>query len=191
MMVRKAHISDAEFVAECLLLAMENIVYAFIGICDRDKALEFMQYFAGRPNNQYSYENCWVAIEKGRIVAVVNIYNGADLQKLRTPVLDYIEKQYNRKLVPEDETQAGEYYIDTLGVFPEYQGKGVGTILLNFLKNEYAEKRSEMLGLLVDENNPLAKKLYLKLGFKLVDKKTLMGKKMEHLQFDMGGNFFK
>lgn len=83
---------------------------------------------------------------------------------------------------PEDETSQGEWYIDTLGVHPNQQGKGVGSLLLNYLIEERVTKLQQTLGLLVDLDNPNAKRLYLKLGFKSVGEKTLAGKQMDHLQ---------
>ncbi len=174
--------ADAEQLAHCLLLAMEDIVYKFIGVNDSEKAFDFMHHFTQLEANQYSYGNCWVACVENKVVAAINIYNGADLKKLRKPVLDYLSLNFNRYITPENETQAGEYYIDTLGVLLEFQGKGIGTKLLQHVIEEFILQRGETLGLLVDVDNPKAKKLYLKLGFKPVGKKTLMGKPMEHLQ---------
>jgi ribosomal protein S18 acetylase RimI-like enzyme len=76
----------------------------------------------------------------------------------------------------------GEFYIDSLGVAANQQGKGIGSKLLLFLIDEYVTINQKTLGLLVDEENPAAKKLYLKLGFKTVGKKTLVGKNLEQLQ---------
>jgi ribosomal protein S18 acetylase RimI-like enzyme len=70
-----------------------------------------------------------------------------------------------------------------MAVSPHQQGKGIGSKLFDFLIGEYVYKQNETLGLLVDKDNPNAKKLYLKLGFEVVSEKTLAGKEMEHLQF--------
>jgi len=59
---------------------------------------------------------------------------------------------------------------------------------LQFLIDEYVYKSNETLGLLVDKDNPAAKKLYLKLGFEFVGNKTFAGKQMEHLQLK-GNNY--
>lgn len=185
-MIRKATQADSEAIAACLLLAMENIVYSFIGERNHAKATAFMHYFARRKANQYSYQNGWVAEENGKITATANVYNGADLHALRQPVLDYIQSQYNRDLLPEDETGEGEYYLDTLGVLPGYRGRGTGTRLLQFLLDEYVKRQHQILGLLVEETNPAAKRLYLRLGFLPVGEKMLLGKKMVHLQAQPG-----
>ena len=181
MLIRKATLNDAEAIATHLLLAMEDIVYKFLGIKDTEKARQFMLHFAGRNNNQYSYQNCWVVQDEDEIVATVNIYDGAQLHQLRQPVLDYLKTRYNRDVTPEDETQAGEYYIDSLGVTADRQCNGIGSGLIKYIVDEHT-KRGQTLGLLVDEENPNARRFYLRLGFKSVGKKLLFGKHMEHLQ---------
>ena len=183
IVIRKATPNDSEAIAGYLLLAMEDIVYKFLGTNDYNQALKFIRYFVSNENNQYSYQNCWVTEEAGIIIAAVNLYNGARLRELREPVIQYVRKHFNKDFNPEDETQPGEYYIDTLGVDPAMQGKGVGSHLLKFLIDEYVLRQKCALGLLVDEENPVAKKLYLKLGFKVVGRKFLAGKPMEHLQY--------
>ncbi len=49
--------------------------------------------------------------------------DGAKLGQLRKPVLEYIKVHYHKAFKPEDETQAGEYYIDALGVNPDRAGQ--------------------------------------------------------------------
>jgi ribosomal protein S18 acetylase RimI-like enzyme len=182
ILVRKAILSDSKVIAPCLFLAMEDIVYKFIGKEDPDKAKAFMLHFVQKENNQYSYQNCWVAEDNMQLIGAVNVYNGAMLSELRQPVLEYLRSQFNNDFTPEDETQAGEYYIDSLGVNPDHQNKGIGTKLLQFVIDEYVNRHHRTLGLLVDEANPIAKRLYLKLGFKNSGKRVLFGKNMEHLQ---------
>ncbi len=181
-MIRKATIEDKDAIALCLLQAMEAIVYHFIGENNPAEALSFLRHFVKREANQYSYQNCWVAESGGKVIAAVTLYNGADLYRLRQPVLDHIYHHYKQIIHPEDETVAGEFYIDSLGVLPAWQGKGVGTQLLHFLVTEYVQKQKQTLGLLVDNDNPGALRLYLRTGFLPTGEKTLLGKKMIHLQ---------
>ena len=182
--VRNATLNDSEIIATYLFLAMEDIVYKFIGEEDAEKAKEFMLHFVEKNNNQYSYQNCWVVEDNMKVVAAINLYDGALLSELRQPVIEYLRSKFDKDFNPEDETQAGEYYIDSLGVNPNQQSKGIGTKLLQFIIDEYVNKRSQTLGLLVDEINPNAKRLYLKLGFKSAGRKVLFGKNMEHLQIE-------
>ena len=183
MIIRKATINDSEFIATLLLSAMEDVIYKFISKNDYNIANEFLFYFAEKENNQYSYQNCYVVEEMKEVIAAVNIYYGGKLIELRAPVIQYVKTHFNPEFNPEDETQLGEYYIDSLGVSSKQQGKGIGSKILQFLIDEYVVKNKKTLGLLVDDDNPNAKKLYLKLGFKAVGNKVLAGKSMEHLQF--------
>lgn len=82
----------------------------------------------------------------------------------------------------EDETEAGEIYLDSIAVSHLAQGKGIGKVLLTYVIDHYVVKGAHTLGLLVDEENPKAKSLYLKVGFEEVGKKKLFGKRMQHLQ---------
>ncbi|MFT3902257.1 MAG: GNAT family N-acetyltransferase [Niabella sp.] len=183
MIIRKAIMVDAEDIAINLLPAMEDIIYHFIGKEDRREALSLLLRFVKEKANPYSYENCYVATDdEGKVVAAVNVYNGDKLYELRKPVALYIKTVSGKDIELEDETGPGEYYIDSLGVSPAMRGKGIGSKLLRFLIDLYVVQQHQTLGLLVDKDNPAAKKLYLKLGFKLVGERTLAGKSLEHLQ---------
>jgi ribosomal protein S18 acetylase RimI-like enzyme len=180
--IRKATLNDSQAIASCLLVAMEDIVYKFIGESNAEKAKAFMLFFVKNVNNQYSYQNCWVAEDNNKVIGAVNVYNGASLSELRQPVIDYLRNKFGKELKVENETQPGEFYIDTIGVHPNEQGRGIGTKLLQFVVDDFVTNRAHTLGLLVDDENPDAKRLYLKMGFKSVGKRLFLGKNMEHLQ---------
>ncbi len=183
MLVRKAKREESNIIANYIFLAMEEIAYQFIGERSAEKALQFLNSLIEETNNQYSYENCWLVEAENEIVAAALVYDGTKLHELREPVALKVKAMFNRSFNPEDETQAGEYYIDCVGVNPNQQGKGIGSKIFQFLIDEYVYKRNETLGLLVDQENPNAKRLYLKLGFEVIGEKSLVGKKLEHLQF--------
>jgi len=149
----------------------------------KEKAMQFLTNLIRKEDNQYSYENCWIGEVENHVVAVAVVYDGKKLPELRKPIAEEIKSMFEKDFHPENETQAGEFYIDSFAVNPHFQGKGLGSKLFQFLIDEYVFKRNETLGLLVDRDNPNAKKLYLRLGFEIVGEQTLAGKKMEHLQF--------
>ncbi|WP_165748476.1 GNAT family N-acetyltransferase [Cellulophaga sp. Z1A5H] len=184
MVIRNAKEEDAKEIVEHMMLAMDDIVYEFIGEDSKEGATDFLKHLVRKKNTQYSYENCWVAENEDGIIAVANVYDGGKLVELRAPVAEVVKLMFDKDFNPEDETQEGEFYIDTVGVHPDHQGKGVGSKVFRFLIDEYVHKRNETLGLLVDKDNPNAKKLYLKLGFEIKGNMTLTGKNMEHLQFE-------
>lgn len=108
MKIRKATRGDASSIANLLLLAMEEIIYEFIGEQNKEKAITFLTYFAKNPANQYSYQNCYLMEDGEDIIAAVNIYDGAKLHEYRQPIADYIAVLFNKELNVEDETQSGE-----------------------------------------------------------------------------------
>lgn len=183
MQIRKANLEDSKFISPLLLLAMQDIVYEFIGEKSLEKATEFLNVMTSENANQYSYENCWVLENEDGIVATACLYDGAKLHELRKPVAKYIKETFGKDFNPEDETQAGEIYIDCVGVNPNQQGKGIGSKIFEFLIDHYVVQQKQTLGLLVDYDNPKAEKLYLKLGFQIVGEKTLVGKRLKHMQY--------
>jgi ribosomal protein S18 acetylase RimI-like enzyme len=182
MILRQALPEDAEKITELLLMAMVDIIFVFIGQKDETEAKNFLLPLVAQTNTQYSYENCLVAEENGKIIAAANVYDGAQLVVLREPVLQQIRKIHGADFYVEDETGPGEIYLDCLAVDPEYRGRGLGSEMLTHLIRYHVGDRRQKLGLLVDEDNPDAKRLYLRSGFHSVGRKTLAGKNMEHLQ---------
>ncbi|MGN7785805.1 GNAT family N-acetyltransferase [Niabella sp. 22666] len=182
MLIRKAIPSDAPSIAEYLFKAMEEIIYHYAGSDKVEESKLLLARLAAQPANQYSYEFTWVIEDEGVIVGSTNIYEGARLHELREPVKSLIEATTGKLFSPEDETGPGEWYLDCIGVSAHMQGKGVGSLLLDFLIEHHVKRNHQTVGLLVDKANPNAKRLYLRKGFKVVGAKAFGGKQMEHLQ---------
>lgn len=184
--IRKALPTDYPFVAPLIVQAMEDLACTFANTKDPKKTLPLFEYFFQRLENQYSFENSLVYEDNGIIAGSIIAYDGALLPKYREPFLKYIATHYNVKnLVIENETMNGELYIDTLSVYPNYQGKGIGKKLLIAMQTKAAQEGHKKIGLLVDYKNPGAKKLYSNLGYKNIGTKQLGDGKYEHLQLDL------
>ncbi len=185
MNIRRALVEDAGAIAALLMLATGEVIRRLIGVENQAKSQDLLLHFVKEEYGQYSFQNCHVAEEAGEIIGTLLSYDGAKLEELRKPFLDYIHEHFNPLAIVEDETQAGEYYIDSLAVSPWHQGKGTGSRLLHHLIQEKTASEFKTLGLLVDKSNPDAKRLYLKLGFKPVGEKVLSGISLEHLQLEI------
>lgn len=185
MLIRRARPKESKRIASYIILVMKEILYQFIGDNNPEKVLRLMESLTSKKKNQYSYKNCWVAEQNSELVATALVYDGAKLEELRKPVGEEILHSFNRHFNPENETGPGpgEFYIDSVAVHPACRGKGLGSYMLRFLMSEYVDKGNKTPGLLVDKNNPQAKKFYLRLGFRVVGEKTLAGKTMVHLQY--------
>jgi ribosomal protein S18 acetylase RimI-like enzyme len=122
-----------------------------------------------------------VAEVDGNAVGAVVAYDGADLHSLRKATLEMIYKHTAKELQIADETDASEFYLDSLAVLPEYRGRGVGVKLILAVKERAFNEYNKNLGLLVDFENPDAERLYKSVGFERADVKDFLGHKMWHL----------
>ncbi|KZE78311.1 GNAT family acetyltransferase [Myroides marinus] len=180
--IRPAKREDYDVVPELMLQAMEDIVFTFIQKEDIEEAINFLTIMFRKPNNLYSYENTFVAVDKeGDIVGSITGYNGDDFIALREPVLELMKQQYNNDMIPEPETAGGEYYLDTVAVSPTVQGKGVGSHLLKYAVDYAKSNNYKQVGLIVDLENPSAMKLYSRLGFKQGEQLEFAGGEYYHM----------
>ncbi|RZK04951.1 MAG: GNAT family N-acetyltransferase, partial [Flavobacterium sp.] len=81
------------------------------------------------------------------------------------------------------ESEAGEFYIDTLSVDPKFQGKGIGRNLIETVIEKAKSLGFKKVGLLVSTSNPNAKRLYEKIGFKAIGYKNLLDASHQHLVY--------
>lgn len=179
-MIRTATPSDAPFVAPLMFQAMSEIVFKLIQREDPHESVRFLERLFIEQNNQYSYENTLVYEKDKQILGSLVYYNGAHIDPLSQSVFDFVKASYGHNIRLEKETQAGEFYIDTLSVSPKAQGKGIGSSLLLHLKEQL---KGETIGLLVSMDNPQAEKLYLRMGFVYADMKMLAGAPYKHLVY--------
>ena len=81
----------------------------------------------------------------------------------------------------DDETQAGELYLDSLAVLPEYRRQGIARKLLLATKERANSQGLPCVGLLVDKANPVGEALYTSVGFQYVNDNQWGGHPMKHL----------
>ena len=82
----------------------------------------------------------------------------------------------------DDETAAGELYLDSLAVNPDYRRSGIASRLLLASAEKARRLGIPRVGLLVDQSNPSAEHLYRSVGFHYVEDAVWGGHKMRHLQ---------
>ena len=141
-------------------------------------------------DSQYSWRNAFVAvddeaapddIEKAPVAGAIVGYDGKDLHRLRrrfqeAAMVDW-QMDYSNMA---DETAEGEFYLDSLAVYPQYRKRGIASQLLNRII-EHAASLGLPAALLVDKGNPSAERLYTSMGFKYCNDATWGGHAMRHL----------
>lgn len=177
--------SDAPFVARAIVEAIGRdhcveIVGSESGLSDLE---DLFKDLAMAEVSQYSYRNTMRAVDAaGNTVGVCISYDGALLRELREPFLRRAHELFGMDTDNvDDETDSTEMYIDTLMVDPRYRGRGVASALLE-VAVEKARSIGKPAGLLVAYDNPDARRLYERVGFKAIAPRPFFGIMMQHMQ---------
>lgn len=161
--IRKATSADAGFIAKMVIMALHMEK-------EGEEGERFLQHITELVMDEGSLYHWSRAVMIDGIGACV-AYDGADYHPRRVRSFSFvcsdglpIMEDNSALLTQPDETQEGEYYIDSLAIMPEYRGKGYGSLFLR-----HAIKEGTALGLtpslLVDPKNTGAVRLYNSLGF--------------------------
>ena len=126
--IRPATIHDAPIIASALTMALgEEAMKMYCG----ENYQSVLEELAQMENTQYSYHNALIADVDGIPVGAIIGYDGARLHELREPTLRLIQERTGQTFSQvQDETNPHEYYLDSLGVLPEYRN-------LDELKDHY------------------------------------------------------
>ncbi len=181
---------DSSLIADAILAAVgSDIVNRLAGSEHTERDIhDLFARLAAREDSQYSYLNSRIAKdENGSPMGVCISYDGADLKRLRLPFFKEANKTLGWKMTEEEidnvpgETSADEFYLDTLMTLPKYRGNGVASALIEDAKNK-SRNAGKPLGLLCDEDNIRAEKLYTSMGFKKRGIRPFAGHDMIHMQ---------
>ena len=182
--IQQARREQADAIARLTMMAMtdeccQNFCGEGRGL---DDFLRMMTLLVERDDSQYSYRNTLVAVEDDRVVGIAVSYDGAQLHQLRLAFITMAKEFLNRDHSGmDDETQAGELYLDSFAVLPEYRRRGIGTRLLLATAEKAERMNIQQVGLLVDKGNPTAEQLYLAVGFRYEGDSHWGGHPMKHL----------
>ena len=180
IILRPAKREDSPMIAKAVAMAIGDEV-ALRSYCGEDY-ISVLTAISLEDATQYSWRNAIVAEYADKVVGVVVGYDGARLKELRDGTFVILQEYIGRVPTLTDETEAGEYYLDSIAVFPEFQGLGVGTALINAFCSRAFFEGAECVGLIVDIDNQDAEKLYATQGFERVGERSFFGHQMWHLQ---------
>jgi len=125
----------------------------------------------------FSYRNCTVATIKDEAVGMIVAFpifvdENAELES------DSVLAPYSR--LEEDNS----YYICGVTLFPEYRGLGIGTKLMTLAEEQARDKGFAKLSLIVFEKNEGAKRLYERLGYRVVAREAIVPHELIHYTGD-------
>ena len=158
MNIIPASAEQAESIASLIMMAMnheccQNFAGPHHTLADFHR---MMTTLVRREDSQYSYRNAWVALDdkttdgKPVVAGVIVGYDGADLHRLREAFLQAAKKYLDQDFSGmDDETQAGEYYIDSLAVDTvaaekTHRPKGTETACRPFGRQRQSQRRTSL-----------------------------------------------
>lgn len=185
IIIREATPKDASFIAQVVVMAIRDDEMVKRN-CGGDNYLKVLTEVCAATGTQYSFQNALVAeTVSGKLAGAIVGYDGGQLEPLRKATWDIISNHTG--FVPEiaDETNAGEFYLDSLGVKSEFRGMGIAQKLIDAMCKKAFALGHTNVGLIVDVENPKAEELYSRIGFRRVGDKMFFTHKMYHLQMSV------
>ena len=188
ILIREGRKEDAPFIAKMLQSALhEEGCLKLAGSQERLPLLDLVfRRLCASENSQYSYLNTLIAEDHdGRLAGALVSYDGALLQPLRRAFIAVANEVLAAGFSEEnldDETNPEEFYLDSLAVEPEFQGRGIASALIRAAIGRHSASRKPF-GLLCAYGNDDAFRLYERLGFNFVDVVKFAGLEMRHMQF--------
>ncbi|PZF74080.1 GNAT family N-acetyltransferase [Taibaiella soli] len=185
-MIRPATRADADFVVPLIVKALVPGAFQLTGSGSEQEAYPVVKKFFLQEINRHSYRNALVYQDaKQGVIGSVVFYNGDEEEAMAQPINDFLNAYYEdeeEQYLFEAESASGEFYIDTISVRDDFRGKGIGQQLIEAACAAAKSRGATKMGLIVDDENPLAKKLYERIGFVTVGQKQLWEHSYDHMQ---------
>lgn len=188
--IRAARKEDASDVAWLFMMAWPVEEFLAMDESLTEESLhEIIRSYVEAEDTLYSYTNTIVAAAgpEGKVAGAINGYDGARYQELKRPVTEDLHSRFpdsSNDFAAVVETEAGEYYLDSIGVDPSMRSHGIGSRLFEAAIARAKEEGFKRIGLIVDIDKPKAEALYRRLGFNVVGYKDFFGHQMKHMQIE-------
>jgi ribosomal protein S18 acetylase RimI-like enzyme len=171
--LRWARKGDSRRVAELMDVAGHGLpAYVWsLSAEDDQEPIDVGTARAAREDGNFSYRNAVVSEEGGEVVALLLAYRlpeaGEDVDLDEVP-------EVLRPLVELELLAPGTFYVNGLATLPGYEGRGLGTRLLNVAADLAAEAGCDELSIEVFEQNEGAVRLYERYGYRTVARRPAM-----------------
>ena len=159
-MIRKATKNDVKVLIG-LQEFIESLELEILKECSLSKLQDILKFVFSSEYDRFSYKNCRIYESEGELKGFSFTYHYDEIDKMKefwfNEVVSKFDLKKNSIIFDYDEVLEEEYYLDTLYVFSEYRGEGIGNRLVN--------SGQPRLSLNVAQSNIRARKLYESFGF--------------------------
>lgn len=189
MIIRRAKIDDVHEAAELICMAWYENAHVPMDGTNKIEVRQVIENFYKQPKNMLSYQYVDVAEDKNGIVGLILSYPWEFVPRLCKPIIEEMPKVYktsqedfNNKVIPmvkSKDKRFGEYYVDSIAVYPEYRRRGIAGELLKVAKIKSLTYGFDKIFLTVKLGNKKAVSLYKKRGYNV--KKSISSAGFEYL----------
>ena len=170
MRIRDATVSDCFDLANLHALAADGLVeWCYEGAVVNADPIELLARVFKSGQGTYTYRNCVVAEDAGRIVGKLHSYAWDDAAAVMPPD-PYIPNERMKVIDLMAPPTPPSWHIEAMAVLPEFQGRGLGRRFIDIAKSQAGAKNFDLLSLHVFENNKGAIRFYEQCGFRIVDR---------------------
>ena len=165
MTIREAHKSDAAELAKLIDYAGEGLPFYLWRqmAAPGEDPWEIGRQRAARDTGGFSYRNSVVAEVDGKVVGALVGYPVADepeaIDPDSTPPM-FVPLRELENLAP------GTWYVNSVAVFPEARGLGLGSALMRCAERTASDLGLRGISLIVSDANDGARRLYERLGYR-------------------------
>ena len=169
--IRSAKKTDAKIITELNLQAGGGVAeFLLTGLIPNVSPKQMMQHQIESDEAPYSYQFVTVAELDNHVVASAHFYPSE---------FNHAPDATEESFIPFDRTNVvlapmyrhcskNTIYLHALAVLPEYQGRGIGKKLLDYVKN-ISQEKNQAVTLHAWADNHSAIKLYEREGFKIIE----------------------
>jgi len=188
IVITPAKPGDARIASRLIYLAMGKVADFLFGFGSSARATVVLEELFAHSGNRFSYQCARLAKTiNGDVVGMILAYPCSDTVSLHLIMGRQLIPMYGVRdsflflrnalllvlsVFSPSQSMAcrrDEYYISTLAVLPEFQGMGIGTMLLSYTEDEARRAGFAKCSLGVDIDNGRAVRLYKHLGYKAVE----------------------
>jgi ribosomal protein S18 acetylase RimI-like enzyme len=175
---RPARKEDCATIAALYSISSDGVAdYIWTKLADPDEDILIIgQRRYEREDSAFSYRNCTVVEDEGKIVGMLVAF---PMQA------DPSDEESDPVLAPYSKLEEdNSYYVCGMALFPEHRGRGTGTRLLALAEEHARDKGFKKVSLIVFEQNTGAKQLYDRTGYHEVRREPIYPHPLIHYTGD-------
>ncbi|MDZ8091514.1 MAG: GNAT family N-acetyltransferase [Nostoc sp. DedQUE05] len=163
---RPANQTDAPFIARLMNLSSSGVIeFLFNELVPGISTERILSSIVRNKQSELSYENVQVAVHNDSLVGIANYYP-ATKHRITKEMEEFFTKE--RLAILQDWFDSrvdSSCFLNTLSVAPEYHRQGIGSYLINFVKEKASFQGFSSVSLIVLADNKNAIRLYHRQGF--------------------------